>query len=199
MEMTPVSRLTAIISPVVDNPSEVAESLFKTFGSANLIFGADEWSLNRAAPTVVVAHLSAIKAWMREALHMQIKHGVLIKTNDAVREYLRFEMSSLQVEQFRVLYLTKSMNLIADEVAAVGNEWAVNPSIAGISRRAMELDAKVVILAHNHPGGSTTPSRGDISITNALKQTAYVLGFEVFDHIIVAKDQIVSMRDLGLI
>lgn len=199
MEITPVSRLSSVIASVVENPEEVAEKLLKEFGTANALLEASETRLRQAAPPIVVHHISTMKAWMRDALHTEMYSGAVISTNQAVREYLQFEMSPLRVEQFRVLYLAKDMHLIADDLTAVGNEWSVDPSISEIARRAIDLNSFYIIVAHNHPNGRSVPSQNDIQFTQRLQETGRVLGFKVFDHVVVAKDKVISMRDMKLL
>lgn len=54
-------------------------------------------------------------------------------------------------------------------------------------------------IMHNHPSGDPTPSRADISMTNAIAKAAGPLGVVVHDHVIVARDGHASLRALGLI
>lgn len=53
----------------------------------------------------------------------------------------------------------------------------------------------IFILAHNHPSGETTPSKEDINITNRLKQAGEILGIELLDHIIIAEDKYLSLKE----
>jgi len=68
-----------------------------------------------------------------------------------------------------------------------------------ICRRALELNATAVILAHNHPSGDPTPSRGDIDMTREIVRIAKGLGITVHDHIIIAREGHASFKGLGLI
>ncbi|MEA3333500.1 MAG: JAB domain-containing protein [Pseudomonadota bacterium] len=53
------------------------------------------------------------------------------------------------------------------------------------------------MVAHNHPGGSPTPSVDDLNITQELKNAAATLGIRLLDHLIVAGCQVVSLKELG--
>jgi DNA repair protein RadC len=68
-----------------------------------------------------------------------------------------------------------------------------------VVKRALELSATAIILAHNHPSGDPTPSRADIDMTQTIIDTANPLGITVHDHIIIGKDGHASMRGLRLI
>jgi len=58
---------------------------------------------------------------------------------------------------------------------------------------------KNFILAHNHPGGSTTPSAGDRAITEQIKTGAKFLGLQLIDHYIITRDNYLPMADEGLL
>jgi DNA repair protein RadC len=68
-----------------------------------------------------------------------------------------------------------------------------------VVKRALELSATAVLLAHNHPSGDPTPSRADIEMTKLIVEAAKPLGIAVHDHIIVGKSQHTSFKALRLI
>ena len=45
-----------------------------------------------------------------------------------------------------------------------------------------------IIVAHNHPSETTTPSPEDIQTTKRLKEVAELLGIGFYDHLIVTAD-----------
>jgi DNA repair protein RadC len=100
-------------------------------------------------------------------------------------------------EQFRILFLDKRNQLIADEVQQTGTVDHTPVYPREIVKRALELSATAVILVHNHPSGDPTPSHADIQMTQQIIAVAGPLG--VHDHIIVGKDGHVSLRGLKLI
>ena len=64
-----------------------------------------------------------------------------------------------------------------------------------IATRALLTNAKAVILAHNHPSGSTNPSKADINVTRKVEDVLNMLGINLLDHIIVAHDKTYSMAE----
>jgi DNA repair protein RadC len=64
---------------------------------------------------------------------------------------------------------------------------------------AVRLGTAGLILAHNHPSGSTEPSRLDRKITHRLAQAAEAMNVAIVDHLIFAGEQCTSMRRLGLL
>jgi len=66
-----------------------------------------------------------------------------------------------------------------------------------VFRAAIRLNAAAVILAHNHPSGVPEPSTDDEELTVRLYKAGDLLGVKVLDHVIVAKNGCVSLREHG--
>jgi DNA repair protein RadC len=64
---------------------------------------------------------------------------------------------------------------------------------------ALQAASSAIILAHNHPGGTTTPSPEDLQITRRLVETGKLLRVSVLDHIILTKDGVLSMAEEGIL
>ena len=63
-----------------------------------------------------------------------------------------------------------------------------------VFRPALDNAASAVILAHNHPGGATTPSEADWQITENIAKVARLLDITLHDHILVCREAVVSFR-----
>jgi DNA repair protein RadC len=116
-----------------------------------------------------------------------------------VLEYLRAAQSYEHREQFRVLFLDKKNQLIADEVQQQGTVDHTPVYAREVVKRALELSATAIVLVHNHPSGDPTPSRVDIDMTKQIVAAAGSLGIAVHDHIIVGRDGHASLKSLRLI
>jgi len=68
-----------------------------------------------------------------------------------------------------------------------------------VVRRALELQACALVLAHNHPSGDPSPSREDIAMTREIMSAAQVLSIIVHDHVIIGNGRWVSFRNEGLL
>jgi len=66
-------------------------------------------------------------------------------------------------------------------------------------RRALELHASAVILAHNHPSGVTEASQADLRITQRLKDALTLVDVLVLDHFIVGEGDAASLAEQGLL
>ncbi|MGL5136912.1 MAG: RadC family protein, partial [Beijerinckiaceae bacterium] len=115
----------------------------------------------------------------------------------SVIEYCRTAMAFAGREEFRILFLDKRNQLIADEVQQRGTVDHTPVYPREIMRRALELSATAVILVHNHPSGDPTPSQADIRMTQDIVAIGRPLGVLVHDHVIVGKQGHASLKGLG--
>jgi DNA repair protein RadC len=115
-----------------------------------------------------------------------------------VLDYLHSQMAHEKREQFRILFLDKRNNLIADEVQGHGTVDHVPVYPREVMRRAIELHACALILVHNHPSGDPTPSRADIQMTEIIADIGGKLGIAVHDHIIIGRAGHASLKALKL-
>jgi DNA repair protein RadC len=107
------------------------------------------------------------------------------------------DMMNLDREHFRVMLLDSKNAVISVETVSIGT---VNASIVHpreVLKPALEKSATSIILVHNHPTGSVSPSREDILITRRFEKCGRILGIDVVDHIIVGDNNYVSMKEGG--
>ncbi len=103
------------------------------------------------------------------------------------------------MSQFRILFLDKRNQIIADEIQQEGTVDHTPVYVREVVKRALELSSTAIVLVHNHPSGDPTPSRADIEMTKQIVAAAQNLGITVHDHIIVGKHGHASFRGLGLL
>ena len=127
-----------------------------------------------------------------------LRQRPVLTSTEAVRTYLRARLAALPREAFHVLFLDKKNQLIADERMAEGTVDHAPVYPREVVRRALELSASAIVLAHNHPSGDPAPSRADIDMTQQVVAAARALQIAVHDHFVVGGDQVASLRALGL-
>ena len=115
-----------------------------------------------------------------------------------LESYCRLLLSDRKQEEFHVLYLDKNQRLILDEMHASGTVDHVAAYPREILRTALNLNAKFVVLLHNHPDGSAAPSTADINLTEQIRDKLAVDGIQVLDHLIMAGDLLCSAKNLHL-
>ncbi|NPV81532.1 MAG: DNA repair protein RadC [Firmicutes bacterium] len=125
--------------------------------------------------------------------------GVSINNASIAADVARLYYRGTDREIFSVLLLNTKNQLIGANIVSVGN---LNSSLVHpreVFKPAILANAFEVILVHNHPSGDPTPSRADIEITRRMIQAGDLLDIKVVDHVIIAEDRYVSMREKGLI
>lgn len=179
----------------------LAKALITRFGSfAETVAARPErlrevGGLSEAAIVEIKLVEAAAKRLARGALQ---KRPVLSSFME-VLDYCRTAMAFAEREEFRILFLDKRNALIADEVQGVGTIDHTPVYPREIVRRALELGASALILAHNHPSGDPTPSSADIRMTKDIAAIAQPFGITVHDHLIVGRHGHASFRGLKLI
>lgn len=116
----------------------------------------------------------------------------------AVVSYLRVAQAHKTREQLRVIFLDQSRHIICDEVMQEGTVDHAPVYVREVMKRALELSASSIILAHNHPSGNLMPSFRDILMTQQIVEAAKMLGVGVDDHIILTRHGHTSMRALNM-
>ena len=106
---------------------------------------------------------------------------------------LRHEAS----EVFAVLFLSTRHHVLAYHEVGRGTLDTVLVTPREVFKAAILANAAAVILCHSHPSGDPTPSPDDVALTERLVAAGELLGIEVLDHIIVAADAYVSLRERG--
>lgn len=178
----------------------LAKALLAEFGSFANVVNAETTQLlavKGIGPRVVV-ELRLIRAAALKMMQTDLAKRELIASHEQVIGYLRAVQGREAVESFRILFLDKRNQLIADEVQGRGTVDHTPVYIREVVKRALELGATAMILVHNHPSGDPTPSGPDISMTKQIVQAARPLGVTVHDHIIVGRQGHCSMKALGL-
>lgn len=101
-------------------------------------------------------------------------------------------------EHFIAIYLDARQQLIRTYTVSIGS---IDASIAHpreVFEPAIRCHASGIIVAHNHPSGDPYPSHADILLTKRLQQAGNLLGIELIDHIIIAHEKHISMRESHL-
>lgn len=124
--------------------------------------------------------------------------GPKLITPEQIKEHLS-DMENLAQETFVVLTFNVKNRLIGKHLVSLGtvNTTLIHPR--EIFRPAITDGASMVVLAHNHPSGDPSPSSEDIMITRKLVEAGKTVEICVIDHIIVASNGFISLRESGLV
>ena len=179
----------------------LAKAILAQFGTFAEALNAPEERL-KEVPGLGEAAITEIKLVRAAALRLvrgEVLERPVLASWSQVLDYCRAAMGFEAKEQFRILFLDKRNQIIADEVQQKGTVDHTPVYVREVVKRALELSATAIVLVHNHPSGDPTPSRADIEMTKQIVSSAKNLGIVVHDHIIVGKQGHASFRGLGLI
>jgi DNA repair protein RadC len=178
----------------------LAKLLITKFGSFAEVVNAAEARLAevQGLGDAAITELKLIAASASRVAKGKLKQRTVLASWSAVINYCRTAMAFADKEQFRILFLDKRNQLIADEVQQVGTVDHTPVYPREVVKRALELSATAIILIHNHPSGDPTPSTADIQMTKAIVDIASTLGISVHDHIIVGKNGHASLKGMKL-
>lgn len=178
----------------------LAKQLLTRFGSLAGILGATPEELQTVkgvGPSVALdlklLHEAALRMG-REA----VARRPVISSWSALLAYVKTALAHEAREQFRVLFLDKKNQLIADEVMNRGTVDHAPVYPREVVRRALELSASALILVHNHPSGDPTPSTADVDMTRQVADAARSLRIAIHDHLVVGRHGVASFKALGL-
>lgn len=142
--------------------------------------------------------LKTIQAAGHKLLQQDLRERPLLNSWTRLIEYCHAVMAHEGREQFRVLFLNKKNELLADEVQSTGTVDHTPAYPREIMKRALEIGATALVLVHNHPSGDTKPSDPDIDMTYAICAAAEPFKIVVHDHIIIGRKGHTSFKTEGL-
>lgn len=179
----------------------IAKALLARFGSMSGILAAPVKDLQsvKGIGNTTAAYIKAITELQSRASREDLKARPAIASWSSLINYVRNELQHEGREQFRVLFLDRKNQLMADEIMGHGTVDHAPVYPREIARRALELQASAIILVHNHPSGDPTPSRADISMTREIIDVLDPLGITVHDHLIAGTGGVTSFKTAGLI
>ena len=133
-----------------------------------------------------------------ELLACEVRHTDALASPDAVKDYLRLKLAPKDHEVFAVMFLDAQHRVIETEEMFRGTLTQTSVYPREVVKAALTHNAAAVILAHNHPSGSTTPSRADELLTQTLKAALTLVDVRVLDHMVVTTGEVLSMAERGL-
>jgi DNA repair protein RadC len=179
----------------------LAKDLLKRFGSFAEVIAAPRARLLevKGVGEAIVAQIKIVEAAAMRLSKTSLLNRPALSSWSALIDYCTAAMSRNSHEEFRVLFMDRKNMLIADEVQGKGTIDHTPVYPREILKRALELGASAIILAHNHPSGDPTPSRADIDMTREIAKAAVALKIAVHDHIVVARGGVLSFKAQGLL
>ena len=169
---------------------------FKTFASVLDADKAELLKINGVGPKNSFA-LGFIKSAADRYLKQRLAARPYLKSSREVTEYLIHSMRGLHIEVFTAIYLDSSLAVIDSERIAEGTVHANTVYPREIIKKVLNHNAAALIVAHNHPSGSLSPSPQDRQLTRSLYLACSMMQIRLLDHLIIG-DGFFSFADHGI-
>lgn len=143
--------------------------------------------------------IKSITALSHRAMKCEIMKKPVLNSWTRLMDYCTATMAHETKEHFRIIFLNKKNEMIADEIQNSGTVDHTPAYPREIMKRALEVGATALILVHNHPSGDPKPSQADIEMTRHIMRAAEPFNIIIHDHVIVSKNGYTSFKTQGLI
>lgn len=179
----------------------MTDRLFAEFATLSAIIAAPASRLRTIEGMTdrLNAFLKFLYVFKLQALKSGMPERIRITGCADSKAYLMARMRDMAIEEMHALFLDNNCHLLSSEVLSRGTTNHVEVYPVEIVRRATQIGATKVILAHNHPSRRISPSDADISLTAEVEAVCQPLGIVVEDHVIIAGESLISFRELGLL
>ena len=147
----------------------------------------------------VAEALLAVRRLASAGWREEIVGQVVDAADPRLAQYLIGRLQNAHEERLHAVFLDADDRFIRDEQIAAGGRSNLSLRMRAIVRRAFELEAHKLILAHNHPSGRALASKEDRRATARLERVTRELELVLVDHLIVGAGQAYSMRNNRLI
>ena len=120
-----------------------------------------------------------------------------MSTATRIYNYMLPKMQDLATEEFHILLMNQNFRLIKSERISQGGITEVSADIRIMIREAVLNNATIMAVCHNHPSGSTRPSKQDDMLTQSVKKACEVMRLHFLDHVIVTDGNYYSYAENG--
>lgn len=181
----------------------LAKKLINTFGSLKNVLHASAHQLldacNLSPNAIVLLRLFHTCMLRSSYAGFTVSEENVISTWEDFEEYCWNSLAYKEIEEFYVYFFDANYHFKGEKLLSTGtiNQAVIHPR--EIVRAAIENKAVYIVIAHNHPSGSIKPSDYDVLVTREIEALAEVMNFELYDHLIIGKEGICSLRSQGVI
>ncbi len=116
------------------------------------------------------------------------------KSAEDIFHYANNDMRFGRKECFLVIALNPRLEVVDTEIISVGTQTKALVNPREVFSFALKKSAHRLVICHNHPSGSTYPSKQDFALTDRLVSAGKIIGIEILDHIIISNNKYYSMK-----
>ena len=180
----------------------LAHALLDQFGSLAGVFDALPPSLTRVdgvgEHTAVL--LKLIPKLAGRYSPIRSSPGDILASSRAARDYLLpYFQTGPRNEMVYLVCMDAKYKVLGCHKLGEGTVNAADITPRRVVELALAHNASAVLLAHNHVSGLALPSNADLLTTETLARVLREVGVELADHLIFTEDDMVSLKDSGLL
>ena len=179
----------------------LARQLFKKYGNIQQLLNTPIELLmqNEGIKENTAVFFKVIHKLLEFDYKYTLNNAPIFHNYDKLVRYCKSLVAGKQIEEFHVLYLDRDYKLIKEVLHSSGTtDWAAVYS-REIAKQALDLNARSIVLLHNHPTPYVSFSTEDINITAEVENALTPLGITIYDHLLVSADVIYSARNEHLL
>ena len=180
---------------------QLAQQMLDAFGGLTGLLHAQPSDLKRikGLGPAKRAEMAAVVELARRSLARELQQRPALDEPGKVKSFLKLQLGAHAHEVFAVLFLDARHQLLQLEEMFRGTLTQTSVYPREVVKRALDLNAAAVILAHNHPSGAAEPSRADEYLTQALVSALKLVDVRVLDHMVVGHNEVTSFAERGLL
>ncbi len=177
----------------------IAKRLLKQFKTLAGVFDAEVQELQtvEGLGQVSAQFLKLVRATHLEYLASELAEKPKLDSPDVVKDWLRVTLQDKSIEYFGALFTDQQHRCISTEILFEGTVDRAVVYPRTVVKRALALDAKGIIIFHNHPAGTAVASEQDIALTQQLIEACATLDIKLLDHFLLAGKQVLSFQEQG--
>ena len=179
----------------------LARKLLEHFSGLDNLLGASRQELCGQFGVGISKYCQIVAALelAKRQLQVRLQDRDIMANTDTTKHFLQVQLQHRKQEIFGCLFLDNGNHVICFEELFFGtiNSAAVYPR--EIVRKALSYNAAAIILVHNHPSGTSEPSRADIQLTAQLCKITELVDVRILDHIVVGKGRVTSFVEEKLL
>jgi DNA repair protein RadC len=179
----------------------LADELLRRFNGLSGLARADLTDLQcvyGVGPVKAIEIKAALELGKRLVLSAPDQQRTQIKTPADAAQLFMLDMGVLEQEEVRTMLLDTRNRVLSMVMVYRGSLNATNMRIGEVFKEAIRTNCAAMIVSHNHPSGDPAPSAEDVRVTKSLVQAGKLLDIDVLDHIVVAQNRYVSLKERGL-
>ena len=175
-------------------------ALYERAGGLRQALNLSDTDLEAAGVTAAEIHrLRAVRELGQRYVSSAIKHDEPLTSTTATRRALEARLRDHTHEVFACLFLTSRHVVIHYEEMFHGSIKCAVVHIRQVVKRALEVNAAAIIMAHNHVSGVAEPSDADHEITAKLRDALALVEVRLLDHFVIGNGEMVSFAERGYI